>query len=234
MIINVVGEGPYSINPSSTKRTWMDDTFKSHAYRCLPLNSANSHGWTINLNEECIVDWNGKDEQGSVKIISGSGEENISGGYVTFKFPFIFTTPEEFYLWCSGQPNYIRSDMSALNAIVRSDWYPSTFQFTWKLHTAGRTVFEKNMPIMFFMPYPKNIIDEVVIYQNKEETDNKKKIISSLYSEYINKSIKRISQSLDPWKEWMGLYRKGKFSENSNQLVQDPMWVPKPSKIQKG
>jgi hypothetical protein len=228
--IDVVGTGPYSINPSSTKRDWMNNTYNSHAYRCLPLTSANSHGWTINLEEECVVEWDGKEVPGSVKVLSGSGEENVAGGYVTFRLPYIFTTEKEYYLWCSGQPNYIRKDISPMNAIVRTDWYPATFQFTWKVNTPGKIVFEKGMPIMFFMPYPKDLIDNVQINVYNTEKDIKKKTISGLYSEYIDKSSKRIQKSKDPWKEWMGLYRKGKYSEKSKQLVEDPLWVPQPSK----
>jgi hypothetical protein len=86
------------------------------------------------------------------------------------------------------------------------------------------------MPIMFFMPYPKDLIDNVQINVYNTEKDIKKKTISGLYSEYIDKSSKRIQKSKDPWKEWMGLYRKGKYSEKSKQLVEDPLWVPQPSK----
>jgi hypothetical protein len=34
-----------TIRPASATRDWMDRTQSSFAYRCLPLNVANSHGW---------------------------------------------------------------------------------------------------------------------------------------------------------------------------------------------
>jgi hypothetical protein len=35
------------IRPASARREWMDQTIDSFAYRCLPLNIANAHGWEI-------------------------------------------------------------------------------------------------------------------------------------------------------------------------------------------
>ncbi|MDR3507935.1 MAG: DUF6065 family protein, partial [Caulobacteraceae bacterium] len=48
------------IRPSPATRGWMDDTPESFAYRCLPLNIANAHGWEI-LNP-CAFEavWNGE------------------------------------------------------------------------------------------------------------------------------------------------------------------------------
>lgn len=228
--IQIVGDGPYTINPSNTKRDWMGDTQNSHAYRCLPMTSANSHGWTINLNEECVVEWDGTENQQSVTVLSGAGEENVAGGFVTFRFPYIFTTPPEYYLWCSGQPNYARNDMVPLNAIIRSDWYPASFQFTWKLTKPGRIVFEKGMPIMFFMPYPKALIENVDIELYSSEPSREKQIRSALYGKSIMESFLRKQKNEDSWKEWDGLYRTGKVTNNSEKIVDDAMWVPRPNK----
>jgi hypothetical protein len=231
--IKIVGEGPYSINPSNTKRLWMDETQNSHAYRCLPMTAVNSHGWTINLEEECVVEWDGTDQQGSVKVISGPGEENVAGGFVTFRFPYIFSTSENFYLWCSGQPNYTRDDMFPLNAIIRTDWYPATFQFTWKLTRPGKIIFEVGMPVMFFMPYPKNLIDNVSLAMYDVEPSRSEAHKAKMYGLHVMSYEKRIRNSENSWKEWVGLYRKGKYSEKEPNLVDDAMWVPRPQKPKK-
>jgi len=56
------------IRPAPAKRDWMDATPESFAYRCLPLNIANAHGWEL-LNpcafEAC---WNGQTDTGAVTI----------------------------------------------------------------------------------------------------------------------------------------------------------------------
>ncbi len=36
-----------SIRPAPQTRAWMDATPDQYAYRCLPLNIANSHGWEL-------------------------------------------------------------------------------------------------------------------------------------------------------------------------------------------
>ena len=35
------------IRPAPATRAWMDATPEAFAYRCLPLNIANAHGWEI-------------------------------------------------------------------------------------------------------------------------------------------------------------------------------------------
>ena len=35
------------IRPAPVERLWMDRTNERSAYRCLPLNIANAHGWEI-------------------------------------------------------------------------------------------------------------------------------------------------------------------------------------------
>lgn len=219
----------YSINESKIKRDWMDETYKSHAYRCLPLSSINTHGWTINLETDCVVNWNGGPNCEDVKIINGPGVSHVPGGFITFKFPYFFVTDPNYYILCTGQPNYFREDMSPLSGLIRSDWYPSTFNFVWKLHNTGETVFPKGMPIMFFIPYPKDLIDnvEVEVYNNKPIELSEK---SKKYSDHIVKSDKKMRESEDPWKEWVGLYRFGKVSEDSDLEVSDANWMPKSKK----
>ena len=56
------------IRPAPVKREWMDNTPDSFAYRCLPLNIANAHGWEILC--PCAFDalWNGEAGTGAVTI----------------------------------------------------------------------------------------------------------------------------------------------------------------------
>ena len=56
------------IRPAPATRAWMDATPESFAYRCLPLNIANAHGWEI-LNPcgfEAI--WDGGGETSAVTL----------------------------------------------------------------------------------------------------------------------------------------------------------------------
>ena len=40
-------DNPLPLRAASVSREWMDRIPDRHAYRCLPLNIANSHGWEI-------------------------------------------------------------------------------------------------------------------------------------------------------------------------------------------
>ncbi len=50
------------IRPASARRDWMDQTIDSFAYRCLPLNIANAHGWEILCPGSFSAIWNGSHE----------------------------------------------------------------------------------------------------------------------------------------------------------------------------
>jgi hypothetical protein len=84
------------------------------------------------------------------------------------------------------------------------------------------------MPIMFFMPYPKELIDstDIEIYNGEYDKDFQKEKDS--YEAYILKSEKENRLSENQWKERIGLYKQGKISENSSPKVDDSSWTPKP------
>jgi hypothetical protein len=46
---------PIDIEPASNERDWIDDTRRQFAKRCLPLVTANSHGWQILCQDGCWV-----------------------------------------------------------------------------------------------------------------------------------------------------------------------------------
>src|ERR1043165_7409934 len=47
------------IRPAPARRDWMDATPESFAYRCLPLNIANAHGWELLSPVGFEAEWNG-------------------------------------------------------------------------------------------------------------------------------------------------------------------------------
>ena len=48
-----------TIEQSAVKRQWMDETNDEYAYRCLPLNIANQHGWAIYPKKNIVASWGG-------------------------------------------------------------------------------------------------------------------------------------------------------------------------------
>jgi hypothetical protein len=51
------------IRTAQPKREWMDETFESFAYRCLPLSIANAHGWEILSPATFAAVWDGSEGQ---------------------------------------------------------------------------------------------------------------------------------------------------------------------------
>ena len=47
------------VRPASSRRSWMDDTPESHAYRCLPLVIGNQHGWEVFTPSGFTARWTG-------------------------------------------------------------------------------------------------------------------------------------------------------------------------------
>ena len=60
------------------KRDWMDDTTSKFAYRCLPLNIANSHGWEIASPCGFEVEWDGDPNVRGITIRALDGYPDAS------------------------------------------------------------------------------------------------------------------------------------------------------------
>lgn len=59
---------------SRLKRDWMDETYKKHAYQCMPMTVANVLGWEIQMQEDLVVKWEGGNTV--PKILSGEVASN--------------------------------------------------------------------------------------------------------------------------------------------------------------
>ena len=44
---HVIDGHTLDIRPAPRERDWMDRTAQHYAYRCLPLDMANGHGWEL-------------------------------------------------------------------------------------------------------------------------------------------------------------------------------------------
>jgi hypothetical protein len=61
------------IVPADVQRDWMNRTNERFAYRCLPLNIANQHGWFLLNTHKIRCVWNGRDTHDAVTIICKAG-----------------------------------------------------------------------------------------------------------------------------------------------------------------
>jgi hypothetical protein len=149
------------IRPAPSTRPWMDATPEAFAYRCLPLNIANAHGWEILNPHGFTATWNGTMGVDAVTVTPdpGAGPNTrmalslFGQGMLTFHVEGLFRTPPGWSLWIGGSPNRFKDALSPLTGVVETDWSPFTFTMNWRFtrpHTPVR--FEAMEPFGFVFP----------------------------------------------------------------------------------
>jgi hypothetical protein len=153
------------IRPAGAKRAWMDDTAESFAYRCLPLNIANSHGWVLDCACDFTAWWDGGPDVSGVRIVSealaarepfqhyGAPFSHFGHGVLTFHVGCLLRTDPRVNLWVSGPPNEYKDGIVSLSGIIETDWAPFTFTMNWRFVRPNTVVaFRRGEPICFFFP----------------------------------------------------------------------------------
>ena len=150
------------IEQPEMRREWMDNTSDKYAYRCLPLNIANQHGWAVYPNEDITVVWNGGTYKEDIKIVEGRMATSAFGhGILTFHLPFMVRTSDNYNLYISGAPNHPISGAYALTGVYEADWTPYTFTMNWQLTSIYEEIkFSKNDPICFFFPVERDSLND--------------------------------------------------------------------------
>jgi hypothetical protein len=155
------------IRPAPATRPWMDATPEAFAYRCLPLNIANAHGWEIlsPCGFEAVWDGGTGIEGVTIRPDPGAMAERLpvslfGQGVLTFHVEGIFRTPPGWNLWVSGAPNRPKDGIAPLTGIIESDWSPYTFTMNWRFtrpHAAIR--FEAFEPFCFLFPVGRTALE---------------------------------------------------------------------------
>lgn len=155
------------IRPAPATRAWMDATPESFAYRCLPLNIANAHGWEV--LSPCAFDaiWSGDAGVDAITILPEAGANparvpvSLFGqGVLTFHIEGIFRTPAGWNLWVGGSPNRAKDGIAPLTGVVETDWSPFTFTMNWRFTRPGQWIhFEAMEPICFLFPIERAAIE---------------------------------------------------------------------------
>jgi hypothetical protein len=152
------------IRPAPATRPWMDATPESFAYRCLPLNIANAHGWEVLT--ACAFDaiWDGGAGTEAVTIKPGAGSNlqrapvSLFGqGVITFHVEAILRTPPGWNLWVGGSPNRHKDAIAPLTGIVETDWSPFTFTMNWRFTRPYQWIhFDALEPFCFLLPQARH------------------------------------------------------------------------------
>jgi hypothetical protein len=159
------------LKPSSKKRDWFD----SHFYRCLPLSIGNQYGFTLSLEFDFEVIWNGgtdkEDTLVSVNKKDFYNEDkypNISShfghGIFTINAPFVFRTPPGINLMTINPPNHILPNITPMTGVIETDNLRNNFSFNLKIQSPGiKTYIPAGTPVGAFIPIPRYFADDFKI-----------------------------------------------------------------------
>ncbi len=166
-LIAYLTEGHHlDIRPAPADRPWMDATDQRFAYRCLPLNIANAHGWEILSPTGFVAAWNGSTALDGMQVIpddpalGAPALSHFGHGILTFHVPCLFRTEPGFDLIAQGPVNRPKDGVAALTGVIETDWAPYTFTMNWIFTRPGIAVrFEKGEPFCHIFPVRRSDIE---------------------------------------------------------------------------
>jgi len=169
---------PPKIIAAPVDRPWMDQTTDRHAYRCLPLNIANAHGWLILNASPFIASWTGASDLNSISLQSCDmgvpllAKSHFGAGVLTFSVNALFRTEPGYDLMVTGPLNRPKDSIQPLSGIVETDWAPFTFTMNWKFTRKFSPVsFERDEPFCMIFPVKRGLIEAFEPEVRRIETD---------------------------------------------------------------
>jgi len=166
-----VSEAAPELVPCTQERAWMDAFPERHAYRCLPLSIANTHGWELLTPAPFEVAWNGGQLAADLTVralapfppglpLEHFAASNFARGIVTFHTGYLFRTPPGWNLLTTGAFNEPRQGIAPLTGIIETDWLPYPFTINWQMLGPGTVRFERDEVFCTVMPIPKNYLEQ--------------------------------------------------------------------------
>ncbi len=208
-------QNPPEIKQSRPRREWMDGTHNKHAYKCLPLTSANVNGWEIVLQQDVVVQWDGGNTV--PRVLTGEKiTHNVDGheyeraiampsiiGVMSFTIGWAINPPDGYSTLLSGSPNYFVDGAAAMTAMIPG-WWPDEVNMNWKITEAHKPVlFPEGMPFVFFTVVKDDLLPSVE-FDVENMWDNPDLMKSrQTYGEAKMKNMQD-----NPW-TWMGSIRTG-------------------------
>ncbi|WP_133125639.1 DUF6065 family protein [Xanthomonas prunicola] len=158
------------IRPAGLSRQWMDATSRRFAYRCTPLNIANTSGWEVLTPVGFDVEWDGGRSTDAIRItphdpsarIQRSASSHFGHGVLTFHLGWLLRTNPGWAVWARGLPNRTKRSITPLEGIVETDWLTFPFTMNWRFVEKGRVRFAAGEPIAYLTIFPHMAIDQVL------------------------------------------------------------------------
>lgn len=213
------------LRPNPVTREWMDHTAQSYAYRCLPLNIANSHGWSFHLPCAIAAYWDGGSDTQSLKIRAPRGHDaarigisNFGHGILTFFIPGLFRTEPGWSLSVSGAPNMPLDGLYPLHGVVETDWAPYSFTMNWQVTRRNAWVtFPEGFPFCSVMPIKRDLPESIEpeMHLLKDNPD-----LHRAHEEWGRSRMRFNEDLLDPQSaavqdKWQKTYYQGKLMDGS-------------------
>jgi hypothetical protein len=181
LIAYVIDGHDVDLRPAPVDRDWMEATGERFAYRCLPLNIANAHGWEIGCAAGFTAHWTGGQGLDAIEIRPDPGTaapvvSHFGYGILTFHVPCIMRTPPGYDLMVQGPINRPRDAIAPLSGVVETDWAPYTFTMNWAFTHAGVPVrFERGEPFCHLFPVKRGELEsfEPVMRRLSDDADLK-------------------------------------------------------------
>ena len=153
------------IRPAPSERQWMDATSESYAYRCLPLNIANSHGWEVLCPVSFEARWDGGNDKSAVKVQAQLGQQttalsHFGFGVLTFDLGCLFRTEPGYNLFVTGPLNRSKDGIAPLAGVIETDWSMATFTMNYRFLRPDHTVrFEEGEPYVLIFPVKRGLLE---------------------------------------------------------------------------
>jgi hypothetical protein len=168
LVAYVIDGHELRIRPAPVEREWMENTDQRFAYRCLPLNIANAHGWEILNPVAFSAIWDGGSGADAVRIETEADANapsvlsHFGSGTITFHIPCLFQTDADVDLFVTGPLNRPKDGIAALSGIIETDWSPYTFTMNWKFTRPDHQVhFEADEPFCHLFPVGRGSLESL-------------------------------------------------------------------------
>jgi hypothetical protein len=193
---------PFTIEPMSIKRDWMDQTSEKHAYRCFPVTQANVIGWSISCSEDIVFSWDGINDQTDQHVKIDSPEGSYSGrgqSSISLNTGLTFKTDQDVSILTINPVNYFSNDFETMSNLISTSFYGNPLPLAIKAKRANETVVIKaGTPIATLIPISltqlNNTIIKIVDYKDE---DRKRAEANRSYGEAA-----QVVNSSGQWTDW--------------------------------
>jgi len=229
LVAYVIDGHRVDIRPAPIERDWMDASSQRFAYRCLPLNIANAHGWEILCPAAFTATWTGNPGLGEVQIQTGGNAEppavsHFGLGILTFHLPCLFRTERGFDLMVQGPINRPKDGIAPLAGVIETDWAPYSFTMNWKFTRSETPVsFAQGEPFCHVFPVRRGELEaiEPELRLLSEAPDLKRQFDSWTQSRTQFNADLKISDSGASAERWQKHYYRGVDAEAQRTPAED-------------